>query len=369
MVKVAVIVSKMNSGGTKNLIMEYLRHIDTSVIKIDFICDSDSKAIPYEEIYSYGSEVFLVPPYQNILRNMQVMYKVLKNNNYDIVHAYNSTMNIFPMFVSKMAHVPVRISESLSMAHEGELKTFIKKILRPMSKLFATHYMACGEECGRWQFGDKIFDEGKVTVFKTVIDTKVNAFDPVVRNKTRLKYELDNKMVIGHIGRFVPQKNSLFILDVFYEICKIKSNAILLLIGDGMLREKMLAKIDKMHLNNNVVYLGGREDIQQFYNAMDAFLLPSLYEGLPVVGLEAQSCGLPVFFSTEITKEVGTCDLAHFIKLDESPCIWAKEIVEAVNKNILERTSRDDEVRKNGFDSRPEAIRLQEYYLDICNEV
>lgn len=368
MMRIAVIMGKMDSGGKKNLVMEYYRHINRDKVQFDFICDSDSQAIPDEEIEKLGGKVYRIAPYQRIIRNMLDIWKLCKQNKYPIIHAYNSTMNVFPMFVAKMAGVPVRISESLSMAHDGEFKTVLKKLLKPMSKWFATHYMACGEDCGRWQFGDKIFNSGKVAVFKTVINTEFNSYQPDVRERTRRELNLEDKMVIGHIGRFVAQKNPMFLLDIIAEVCKLEKNAVLLLIGDGDLKKEMMKKIETLGISSNILYLGRREDIQQFYNAMDAFLLPSLYEGLPVVGLEAQSCGLPVFFSTEVTPEASPCELGHFLNLSDSPVKWAKELIHAMKDNMPVRRSRAKDVAKEGFDSESEAMRLQKYYFESLKE-
>ncbi len=298
---------------------------------------------------------------------MNVLSSILKANDYDVVHAYNSTMNVFSMCVAKKAKVPVRISESLSMAHKGEFKTVIKQMLKPMSKLFATHLTACGEDCGRWQFGKKAFNSGKVAIFKTVINAEANAFDPELRQVTRQEYGLDGKIVIGHIGRFVPQKNPLFLIDIFNEIHKLNNDAVLLLIGTGEEENKILRKIENLNLGNYVKFLGGREDIVQFYNAMDAFVLPSLYEGLPVVGLEAQSCGLPVIFSTEVTREVSAGGLSYFLDLNAGAKAWAKEILAAIESNKEGRRSYVKEVSVNGFDSDSEAKRLQRYYYDAID--
>ena len=139
MIHVALIVGKMNSGGKKNLIMEYYRHIDRSKIQFDFICDSDSEAIPEEEIQNLGGMVYRISPYQKIIDNMKDLERIFKNKRYLVVHAYNSTMNVFPMFVARKCKIPVRITESLSMAHKEDRKTFIKKLLRPMSKWFANY--------------------------------------------------------------------------------------------------------------------------------------------------------------------------------------------------------------------------------------
>lgn len=368
MIRIAVIVGKMNSGGKKNLIMEYYRHIDRTRVQFDFICDSDSEAIPEEEIEALDGRVYRVAPYQCIWKNMIDIYMLCRRNRYPVVHSYNSTMNVFPMMVTKAAGVPVRISESLSMAHDADWKTVLKKLLRPTSRLFATHYMSCGKECGRWQFGNKYFDSGKVDVFKTVIDTEYNAFHAEVREKTRSKFKWNDRIVIGHIGRFTTQKNSLRIIDIFSAISQMEPKAVLCLIGDGELKADIIQRIKTLNLEKKVDYLGRREDIQQFYNAMDAFLLPSLYEGLPVVGLEAACCGLPVFFSTEVTKEADACGLGNFIDLSESDVVWADEILKTTKKNIPVRRSYKEEVSKAGFDSALEALRLQKYYLDAVEE-
>lgn len=364
MIRVAIIGGKIDSGGKKNLIMEYYRHIDREKVQFDFICDSDSQAIPFEEIEELGGRVFQIAPYQHILRNMADMRRLFRENKYPIVHAYNSTMNLFPMFVAKQCNIPVRISESLSMAHEGDWKTILKKMLRPMSKWFANYYMSCGDDCGRWQFGDKLFDEGKVDVFKTVINTEFNAYNPEVRAKTRKEYGWEDKIVIGHIGRFTAQKNSVHMIEIFAAVAKKEPKAILCLIGDGELKEDMMKKIDELGIRKQVAYLGRREDIQQFYNAMDCFILPSLYEGLPVVGLEAESCGLPMFFSTEITREANACELGHYIALDDNVDVWADEILRACKENMPFRRSYAKEVAAAGFDSASEAMRMQKYYLD-----
>lgn len=364
MIRVAIIGGKIDSGGKKNLIMEYYRHIDREKIQFDFICDSDSQAIPFEEIDELGGRVFQIAPYQNILKNMSEMRRLFKKNKYPIVHAYNSTMNLFPMFVAKQCNIPVRISESLSMAHQGDWKTVLKKMLRPMSKLFANYYMSCGDDCGRWQFGDKLFNEGRVDVFKTVINTEFNAYNPEVRAKTRKEYGWEDKIVIGHIGRFTAQKNSVHMIEIFAAVAEKEPKAVLCLIGDGELKEDMMKKIDELGIKEKVAYLGRREDIQQFYNAMDCFILPSLYEGLPVVGLEAESCGLPMFFSTEVTREANACELGHFIKLSDGVEVWADEILKACRENMPCRRSHAQEVAAAGFDSAAESKRMQKYYLD-----
>ncbi|MGN1277738.1 MAG: glycosyltransferase [Floccifex sp.] len=360
MERIAVIMGKMHSGGKKNLVMEYYRHIDRSKIQFDFICDEDSNAIPTEEIETLGGRVYVVPRYQNILANIKAIEKICKENKYKIVHGYNGTMNIFGLYAAWRAGVPVRVNESISMAHKSDKKTILKNILRPFSRCFATHFMANGEACGKWQFG-KLYDAGKVAIFKTVINTDDNQFQPELRNKCREEFGLEDNLVIGHIGRLTAQKNTLFILDIFAKILKIEEKAKLLIIGDGDLRDDMQKKIEDLEIKESVLYLGRREDIKQFYNAMDGFLLPSLYEGLPVVGIEAECCGLPVFFSTEIPEESSPCsDIGTFIGLNKSATEWAEITVEKIKQ--IERKDHSKEVKEAGFDSVTEAGKLLGYY-------
>lgn len=364
MIRVAIVAGKVDTGGKKNLIMEYYRHVNRTELQFDFICDADSQAIPTEEIERLGGRVYTIAPYQNIIKNMLDMRKLFKDNKYPIVHAYNSTMNLFPMFVAKRCGIPVRISESLSMAHKGDWKTILKKILRPMSKWFANYYMSCGIDCGIWQFGEKMYTSGKIDVFKTVVNTAANSYDSEMREKTRKEFGWENKYVVGHIGRFTAQKNSVHVIEIFAAVAKREPNAVLCLIGDGELKEVVLKAIRDFGVEKQVNYFGRREDIQKFYNAMDCFILPSLYEGLPVVGLEAECCGLPMFFSTEVTREANACELGHFIGLEETVDMWADEIIRAMKDNMPIRKSYAKEVAEAGFDSVSEAMRMQRYYFD-----
>lgn len=368
MINVAAIMGKMNSGGKKNLVMEYFRHTNQDIVRYHFVCDADSEAVPEREIIDSGGKVSYVAPYQNIAQNISDLRRLFARERFDIVHAYNSTMNLFALTAAKYAGVPVRISESLSMAHKEEPKTLIKQLLRLLSKYGATHYMACGEDCGRWQFGNRLYDEGKVVLFRTAIDTSAHAFDAKIRSTTRCTYGLEGRFVVGYIARFVPQKNPLFMLEIFNAIQTLHDNSVLLLIGDGPLKRQMMEYIRSNALENKVLYLGRREDIGQFYQAMDCFVLPSLYEGLPVVGIEAQCCGLPIYFSTEVTKEASFCELGHYVALGESPMEWAHAILETATSHGSRKT-RSSEALAGGYDSIREAKRLQEFYVSLARKV
>ena len=362
MIRIAIIAGVLHSGGKRNLIMEYYRHIDRKKIQFDFICDSDSNGIPREEIESLGGRVYIVSPYKRLFSHIIETYRILIKNKYQIMHAFDNTLNLFSMFVGWAAGVKVRISESISKGDINEKKTLLKYALRPFSHCFATDYIANSIDCGKWQFGEKAYKEGMVNIFKTVINATENVFVPALRESTRSKFGWNNNVVYGFIGRYVSQKNPLFLIDVFSEIAKKQDNAILVLIGFGNLESEMMKRVAEYDLSGRVQNLGRRDDIKQFYNAFDAFLLPSLYEGMPVVGVEAQCYGLPVFFSKNITEETTACELANYISLNDSPAQWANLIVEKVVSNKNNRRSRVDDIILAGFDSRSEAQRLQRFY-------
>lgn len=220
MLRIAVIAGVLHSGGKRNLIMEYYRHIDRTKVQYDFICDSDSNGIPTEEIEKLGGKVYLVPPYKNIIPHLRATYKILKDNHYQVMHAFDNTLNLFPMFVGKLAGVKVRISESISKGDKNEAKTKIKLVLRRFSHWFATDFMANSIDCGVWQFGKRAYDEGEISIFKTVINADANAFDKVLRDETRKKFGWEDKVIYGFIGRYVDQKNPLFLIDIFNSIAK-----------------------------------------------------------------------------------------------------------------------------------------------------
>jgi len=369
MIRIAIVAGVLHSGGKRNLIMEYYRHIDRSEVQFDFICDSDSNGIPKEEIEKLGGRVYIVPPYKKIFPHLSETYKILKDNKYQIMHAFDNTLNLFPMIVGWMAGVKVRISESISKGDKNEKKTLVKYALKPFSRWFATQYMANSIDCGVWQFGKRTYEKGKIAIFKSVINTGHNVFDNSLRNVTRQSYRWNDKIVYGFIGRFVEQKNPLFLIDVFNEISRIQKDALLVMVGFGELEEAMMARVSVYGLSERVINLGRRDDIKQFYNAFDAFLLPSLYEGMPIVGLEAQCSGLPIFFSKNITEETTACELAHYIELNKSPREWAKEIIPIVESNKENRRNHAEELKLAGFDSYSEARRLQAFYFELLEKI
>ena len=317
---VAQIMGKWVGGGVESVIMNYYRHLDHSKVQIDFICDEDSTRIPYDEIKKLGGRVFLVPKYQNLPKYLKALEKLFKENQYRIVHSNINTLSVFPLYAAKKAGVPIRISHSHSTSNPKEWKrNLIKNILRPFSKRYATDYFACSELAGRYLFGNKAFDQGKVKIIHNAIDIEKFKFDEVARKKLRKGFGIkDSTIVIGHVGRFVQQKNHTFLVDVFNEYYKKNPDSKLLLVGSGPLEDEIKRKVKRLGLDDSVFFLGQRDDTNKLYSAMDVFCLPSLYEGLPVVGVEAQAAGLPTIFSNRISKEVIVSSYAKIVSIQDT---------------------------------------------------
>lgn len=359
---VAHIIGKWLGGGVESVVMNYYRHIDRTKIQFDFICDEDSTNIPYEEIEKLGGRVILIPPYQKLFKYHNKLKKILKDGNYKIVHSHINTLSIFSLFAAKCAGVPVRIAHSHSTTNKKEKKkNLLKQALRPFSKVFATDYMCCSELAGRWLFGNKEYDNGNVYLLNNAIDLDKFKYDEKIRSEKRKKLNIsDDTLVIGHVGRFVEQKNHRFLIDIFNEIHKQNSNSILLLAGQGPLMEEIKSKVESLGLEKFVIFLGQRNDIDELYQAFDVFCLPSLYEGLPVVGVEAQATGLLCIFSDDMTKETKVLDTTEFLSLKQSAEEWANDIVKKQSK--YKRKDVKNIIADNNFDIIFESKKLENKY-------
>ena len=366
-IRIAQIIGKWVGGGVESVVMNYYRNIDHSKIQFDFICDNDSTNIPYEEIEQLGGKVILIPPYQKAFSYHRQLKKVLKEGNYKIVHSHINTMSVFPLWAAKSAKVPVRIAHSHSTTNKKEWKkNTLKQVLRPFSKTIATQYFCCSELAGRWLFGDKEYDKGNVYLLNNAIDLDKFKYDETKRKKKRKELSISNKtLVIGHIGRFVEQKNHRFLLEIFSEIHKKNKDSVLLLAGQGPLVDEMKEKVEELQILNSVVFLGQRSDAAELYQSFDVFLLPSLYEGLPVVGVEAQATGCLCEFSADMTKETKVLKTTRFMSLSQSAEEWANTILEDVK--TFKRTNTEEEVSNNGFNIKKESNKLLDQYKKILN--
>lgn len=317
--RVAQVLNRMDSGGIEAVVMNYYRHIERSQVQFDFYFAVDSTFPQQEELQRLGAGIYPIPAYSHPLAYHRTLYKAFKDQKYKVVHAHLSTMSVFALFAAWRAGVPTRICHNHSTAHWGEgKKTLLKYLLRPFNKLFATDWFACGEKAGRWMYGDRAFEKGKVHVMPNAIDTEKFAFDPSARQRLREELGIPQQaFVVGHVGRFTYAKNHVFLLKIFSLLNEQCPDAWLLLVGEGELMEKIRAQTQQMGIAQRVCFTGARSDVAKLYSVMDVFCMPSLYEGLPVVALEAQANGLPCVLSKSITEQTVFHNNVQLLALDD----------------------------------------------------
>lgn len=358
--RVAHIIGKLNAAGVEAVVNNYYKHIDHEKYQFDYYIDADSNCEPPQELLDMGARYYVIPPYQKLPQYLKLLIKYFKENEYIIVHSGMNTLAVFSLFAAKIAGVPVRINHNHSTASKGETrKNIMKYALRPLAKLFATNYCACSRYAGEWLFGKRMVEKGKVTVFNNAIDLDQFRFRENIRKAVRRELGIENKIVIGHVGRFCFQKNHDFLIDIFEEIYKKNQNAMLLLVGIGELTSEIKSKVHKKNLDNAVMFLGRRTDCNRLYQAMDVFVLPSRYEGLPVVGVEAQAAGLPCVFSTSMTTETEMTKKVKMVSLEKNANEWAEIVLKASSQT---REDSSIEIANAGFDIKIEGEKLEEYY-------
>lgn len=277
-----------------------------------------------------------------------------------------NALNVFPLYCAYKEKIPVRIAHSHSTSNKKEWKkNILKNVLKKFSKIFATHYFSCSEHAGRWLFGDSTFEKGKVTIIKNAINIEKFKYNESIRNKLRKELNVENKLVLGHVGRFMKQKNHEFLINVFNEIYKENKDIVLILIGNGPLEEKIKNKVKDLEIEENVKFLGVKDNVNEYMQAMDMFLFPSLYEGLGIVAVEAQCSGLKCLVSTEVPKEVKLTKNIKFIENNEE--LWKKTIIKE-SKNIGSRQIDLKEVYSNGYNIENSAKQLEKIYFDLANK-
>lgn len=340
-IRIAHVVGKVVLGGVDAMLMNYYRHIDRTKFQFDFFMDGLDQTPIDDEILALGGRIFKLPSYaENMGANLKRFREILVENRYKIVHSHLNTLSILWLREAKRAGVPIRIAHSHSTAHWGEgSRTWIKYLLRPFSRMYPTNFFACGVYAGRWLFGNGLFNAERVTVIPNAIELDRFKYSPDMRKKVRDTLGLQNKFVIGHVGRFMYQKNHAFLIKVFNEFYYRNNNAVLMLIGDGEIRSDFERMVRDLNLEEAVMFMGSRRDVHELYQAMDAFVLPSFYEGFPVVSLEAQAAGLPCIFSDQITDETMIVQkLCNKLPI-KNDCIglWCESLADAERQEISAR--------------------------------
>lgn len=360
-IRVAQMMTEMNYGGVEMVVMNYYRHIDHSKVQFDFFVLEGSEIPQRKEIEELGGRIYIVPHYKHLLQYEKTLIHLFKENQYKIVHSHMNTLSVFSLRAAKHAGVPVRIAHNHSTAGKGEYKkNFVKYILRLWAKIYPTDLFACSKKAGEWIYGKNT----EFTIFSNSIALEKFLYNEKIRNKIKKEYNIQNKFVIGHVGRFCYQKNHEFLIDIFSKVYKEDQDVVLLLIGEGELENNIKEKVHVMELDQCVIFAGACENVNEMYQAMDIFVLPSRYEGLPVVGVEAQAAGLPCLFSENVTREAKILENTQFIGKNEKD--WISKIL---SMKKVRREKTDLYLSQAGFNIVQSAKKLERFYLEKCEEV
>lgn len=362
-----------NLGGIETYLIEQFRHLDKSTIDYDFVNITGEYSICYEdEILASGSKIFkVVSRHKNPLLHYWQWFNILSQNKgvYDvIVLNTNSLEYVFPLVLGKIFGIPVRVIHSHNSGFENK-QGLVRRLLVGMNKKLlawsANLRFACSQFAGQWMFKDNPY-----RVIYNAIDIHKYDADLIVREETRNALGLHTELTLLHVGRFSYQKNHSFLLDIFKEVHAIQPDSVLLLVGDTTEESEFLTevkrKIKEFGLANAVRLLGRRDDVNKIMQAADVLVMPSFFEGLTVVGIEAQASDLPLLLSDTVTKELELLPSTQFISLEAGPTAWAEAIVNSKQHN---RQSRYEELKAAGYDIENETERVEKLLLDAYHKL
>lgn len=362
-IRVLHILQRMEAGGTQALLMNIYRKIDRTKVQFDFLVVYKEKQFYDDEIEKMGGHVYKLSFREDL--NLPKFQKDLagffaQHHEYKIVHCHAYTIGYFCLKAAKKAGIPVRIAHSHSNAAVHDVKLPLKLIMQKLFTIYSTDLFACSEEAGKFAFKGKKFG-----IVQNAIDSQKFIADANIREKIRKALRVESKFVVGHVGRMQPEKNHDFLIDVFAEIKKKKSDAELILVGTGPLAEKVKSKVAEKGLSDCVHFLGNRKDMNRIYQAMDVFVFPSLFEGLGIVAIEAQA-GVPIVCSEGLPPETDITPIYRKLLLSDGKEKWANAALEMA-QNPSAHTNMQKYVIDAGFDMDATAKYMESYYLRKYN--
>jgi glycosyltransferase involved in cell wall biosynthesis len=336
-IRVLQVVTIMNRGGLETMLMNYYRRMDRSRIQFDFMVHRQEKGHYDDEIVNMGGRIIRMPQirpgnYQLYFKKLEGFFKTHKE--YKVVHSHINENSSFVLRAAKKHGIPCRIAHSHLSDLGLDIKLPFRLYARYSMKDYPNKYFACSRNAGKW--------------LKTV----------------RKELGIQNELVIGHIGRFNKQKNHEFLIDIFRAVSEVNPDAILLLAGDGDLRRKIENKVNRLGLRSQVKFLGVRNDINSIMQAMDLFLFPSLFEGLPVVLVEAQAAGLKCIVADTITRECDITGRVEFLSLNEPPEKWANQVL----SSTYEHADTEKLISLNGYNTATMSKWLADFYFEFYQE-
>ncbi|MEZ3444783.1 MAG: glycosyltransferase family 1 protein [Lachnospiraceae bacterium] len=364
-VRVLNVLGTTNLGGAESRVMELYRALDRDKVQFDFLVHTDREGQYSEEIRSLGGRVYNVPRFRGY--NMLSYKKALKSffqehNEFAAVHGHMTSTAAIYLPIAKRAGIPLTIAHARSAGVDRGVRGLVTKALRYPLKYRADYCFACSAEAAWAVYGRRWIAAGKVWTIPNAIDTRRFAYDPAVRRQVREELGLGARFVIGHVGRFGFMKNHSYLVDIFAELCRMRDDAALVLIGKGELEEDIRAKVERLGLADKVLFLGNRFDVERYYQAFDYFVFPSTFEGLPGSVVEAQASGLSCLVSDQVTRETELTELVTYKSIGEPAANWAAEIMRNA-KAALQRSDMQAAIAGRDFDVREQAVKMEAFYV------
>lgn len=355
-------IGSLAIGGSQAFVMNLYRKIDRSRVQFDFIIDSPEGDYFVEEIKKLGGKVFCFPKFNG--KNYPEIRKFWahffeEHKEYRVLHSHVRSYASLYIPIAKKYGLKT-IIHSHSTSNGSGVSAVVKRLMQYPLRHQADYLMACSNEAGQWLYGKKACTQPNYIFVPNAVDVEAYRFSEETAQLYRAEFGLQDKFVVGHVGRFHEAKNHMFLLDVFAEVSKRRPDAMLLLVGDGELRPDIEAKIRQLQLEDRVILTGNRSDVPQLLWAMDVFVFPSAWEGLPVTVVEAQAAGLPCLISDRITKDVDISELVECLPVTDT-AVWA----EAILQRPPERMDVTQKIKLAGFDVSDAAAKLTEFYETI----
>ena len=358
--RVLEIIGKRPVGGVGTVMLNYQNYINTEKVQMDYLIFGDEAEVFDESVKKLGSNVYMYPALSGsqMGRTKAYLEEFFAKHaaEYDIVHLHAPTIAFLAFPIVAKYGIEHRIVHSHATLYaESKIKAIRNKILWTLANGKITDRIGCSKAAGDFLFGKDPF-----VVLKNAIAYEDYLYDETVRNQIRKQEQVTDKVVVGNVGRFSLQKNQTFLIEIFAKIKEVQPNSVLWLVGDGETRSEIEGKIKQHHLEEDVKLFGMVKNTKELYQAMDVMVMPSLFEGLPMVGVEAQASGLPCVFADTITKEVDVVG-CPYISLEASVDAWANAAIDMAKRK--ERRSYPNELDALGFNIKLEAKRLEELYL------
>ena len=366
MKKILEIIGSLKVGGQEQIGKEIGLHIDREKYEIHYLVFDKEKGEYEKDLNEVGIKVFHFPePSEGYLQYLKNLKKLIKENSYSIIHAHTMFNCGWVMLVGWYMDVPCRIAHSHSIKRAdcryGTRRKLYQLIMRQLIRTFGTEFIGCGRAAGEWLFG-KSFFEKRGRILYNGIDTSKFLFSFDTRMQVREKLDLQDKFVIGHVGHFAKVKNQKFLIELMPEVLKKRADAILLLLGDGELKDRLWKYCKKIGIEDHVLMTGNVSNVADYLCAMDVFVFPSLYEGMPLSVIEVQCNGLPCIISDAVPEDVFLTDLIIPIGLNEPKQRWIDEIYLTSRKN---EESYGDAMMRSEFDKRVMLDRIYSIYDNV----